>query len=114
MLRFGVGGGGDDVEKVGLTSRKILATPLRVSFRNGEKRLFLVPEDTVITHRTSFELLSKILRNLCESGRDSLSSEAMNGSCDFGVEILWIVFNTLQQQSLIASLEMRSLLLVAV
>ena len=38
----------------------------------------------------------------------------MNGSCDFWVEILWIVFNTLQQQSLIASLEMRSLLLVAV
>ena len=46
--------------------------------------------------------------------KGSLSSEAMNGSCDFGVEILWIVFNTLQQQSLIASLEMRSLLLVAV
>ena len=45
---------------------------------------------------------------------DSLSSKAMNGSCDFWVEILWIVFNTLQQQSLIASLEMRSLLLVAV
>ena len=44
----------------------------------------------------------------------TLSSEAMNGSCDFWVEILWIVFNTLQQQSLIASLEMRSLLLVAV
>ena len=32
----------------------------------------------------------------------------------FGVEILWIVFNTLQQQNLIASLEMRSVLLVAV
>ena len=44
----------------------------------------------------------------------TLSSEAMNGSFDFWVEILWIVFNTLQQQSLIASLEMRSLFLVAV
>ena len=47
MLRFGVGGGGggeDDVEKVGRTSGKILATPLRVSFRNGEKRLFFVPK----------------------------------------------------------------------
>ena len=72
MLRFGVGGGegrGDDVEKVGRTFGKILATPLRVSFRNGEQRLFFVPEGSVITHRTSFELLSKILRNLCESGR---------------------------------------------
>ena len=65
----GRGGGGDDVEKVGRTSGKILATPLRVSFRNGEQRLFFVPEGSVITHRTSFELLSKILRNLCESDR---------------------------------------------
>ena len=63
------GGGGDDVEKGGRTSGKILATPLRVSFRNGEQRLFFVPEGSVITHRTSFELLSKILRNLCESDR---------------------------------------------
>ena len=58
MLRFGVGSGGagvgDDVEKVGRTSAKILVTPLRVSFRNGEKRLFFVPEGSVITHRTSF------------------------------------------------------------
>ena len=72
MLRFGVGGGegwGDDVEKVGRTSGKILATPLRVSFRNGEQRLFFVPKGSVITHRTSFELLSKILRNLSESDR---------------------------------------------
>ena len=44
----------------------------------------------------------------------TLSSETMNGSCDFWVKILWIVFNTLQQQNLIASLEMRSVLLVAV
>ena len=62
------------------------------------KTLVFVSEGSVITHKTSFELLSKILRKLC----------------DFWVEILWIVFNTLQQQSLIASLEMRSLLLVAV
>ena len=69
-LEWEVGrGGGDDVEKVGRTSGKILATPMRVSFRNGEKRLFFVPEGSVITHRTSFELLSKILRNLCETGR---------------------------------------------
>ena len=45
---------------------------------------------------------------------DSLRSEAMNGSCNFMGGVPWIVFNTLQQQSLIASLEMRSLLLVAV
>ena len=38
----------------------------------------------------------------------------MNGSYNFMGGVLWIVFNTLQQQSLIASLEMRSLLLVAV
>ena len=48
MSIFGAGGGGmrgeDDVEKVGRTSGKILATPLRVSFRNGEKRLFFVPK----------------------------------------------------------------------
>ena len=62
-------GGEDDAEKVGRTSGKILATPLRVSFRNGEQRLFFVPEGSVITHRTSFELLTKILRNLCESDR---------------------------------------------
>ena len=62
------------------------------------KTLVFVSEGSVITHQTSFELLSKILRKLCH----------------FWVEILWIVFNTLQQQSLIASLEMRSLLLVAV
>ena len=45
MLRFGVGEGvgGDDVEKVLRTSGKILATPLRVWFRNGEKRWFLYP-----------------------------------------------------------------------
>ena len=69
-LEWEVGrGGGDDVEKGGRTSGKILATPLRVSFGDGEQRLFFVPEGSVITHRTSFELLSKILRNLCESDR---------------------------------------------
>ena len=92
------GGGGDDVEKVGRTSEKILATPPACVVQKWRKTLVFVSEGSVITHQTSFELLSKILRKLCH----------------FWVEILWIVFNTLQQQSLIASLEMRSLLLVAV
>ena len=55
MLRLGVGG--NDVEKVGGTSGQILATPLRVQFRNGEKRWFFVPKGSVITHRTSFDFV---------------------------------------------------------
>ena len=111
-----VGGGGETISRAYLWKNPGYAAACVV--QKWRKTLVFVPEGSVITHHTSFELLSKILQKLCESVwipfKSSLSSKAMNGSCDFWVEILWIVFNTLQQQSLIASLEMRSLLLVAV
>ena len=79
------------------------------------KTLVFCTQGSVIAHRTSFELLSKILRNLCESGRIHWVPRQWMEVATFGWRFCArIVFNTLQQQSLIASLEMRSLLLVAV